>query len=112
MSIKNKKNVSGIVNIGSILIIGYCIINILLLTNVINLVSDEYVPNFYNQSVLEVNEWKKANNIDVIEKYAGNYEGIPVSELLTKVLEDTGYEQMLRTEGAQDRLDNLAELKQ
>ncbi|WP_026518732.1 ATP-dependent helicase [Butyrivibrio sp. FCS006] len=50
--------------------------------------------------------------IDVIEKYAGDYEGIPVSELLTKVLEDTGYEQMLRTEGAQDRLDNLAELKQ
>jgi DNA helicase-2/ATP-dependent DNA helicase PcrA len=50
--------------------------------------------------------------IDVIEKYAGNYEGIPVSELLTKVLEDTGYEEMLRTEGAQERLDNLAELKQ
>jgi DNA helicase-2/ATP-dependent DNA helicase PcrA len=50
--------------------------------------------------------------VDVIEKYAGNYEDIPVSELLTKVLEDTGYEQMLRTEGAQDRLDNLAELKQ
>ena len=50
--------------------------------------------------------------IDVIEKYADNYEGIPVSELLTKVLEDTGYEEMLRTEGAQERLDNLAELKQ
>ncbi len=50
--------------------------------------------------------------IQVIEKYAGSYEGIPVSELLTKVLEDTGYELMLRTEGAQDRLDNLAELKQ
>ncbi|MBO5621579.1 MAG: UvrD-helicase domain-containing protein, partial [Butyrivibrio sp.] len=50
--------------------------------------------------------------IDVIEMYAEDYEGIPVSELLTKVLEDTGYEGMLRTEGAQDRLDNLAELKQ
>ena len=50
--------------------------------------------------------------VDVIERYAGNYEGIPVSELLTKVLQDTGYEEMLRTEGAQDRLDNLAELKQ
>ena len=49
--------------------------------------------------------------IDVIEMYAEDYEGIPVSELLTKVLEDTGYEEMLRTEGAQDRLDNLAELK-
>ena len=50
--------------------------------------------------------------IDVIEKYADCYEGLPVSELLTKVLQDTGYEEMLRTEGAQDRLDNLAELKQ
>ncbi|MCR5671706.1 MAG: UvrD-helicase domain-containing protein, partial [Butyrivibrio sp.] len=50
--------------------------------------------------------------IDIIEKYAGSYEGMPVSELLTKVLQDTGYEKMLRTEGAQDRLDNLAELKQ
>jgi DNA helicase-2/ATP-dependent DNA helicase PcrA len=50
--------------------------------------------------------------IQIIEKYAGSYEGMPVSELLTKVLEDTGYELMLRTEGAQDRLDNLAELKQ
>jgi DNA helicase-2/ATP-dependent DNA helicase PcrA len=50
--------------------------------------------------------------IDVIEKYAAGYRGLPVSELLTKVLQDTGYEEMLRTEGAQDRLDNLAELKQ
>lgn len=50
--------------------------------------------------------------IQIIEKYAGSYEGMPVSELLTKVLEDTGYELMLRTEGSQDRLDNLAELKQ
>ncbi len=50
--------------------------------------------------------------IDVIERYADSYEGVPVSELLTKVLQDTGYEEMLRTEGAQDRLDNLAELKQ
>ncbi len=50
--------------------------------------------------------------IDIIEKFSGIFEGMPVSELLTKVLEDTGYELMLRTEGAQDRLDNLAELKQ
>jgi DNA helicase-2/ATP-dependent DNA helicase PcrA len=50
--------------------------------------------------------------IDVIEKYALSYEGVPVSELLTKLLQDTGYEEMLRTEGAQERLDNLAELKQ
>ena len=36
----------------------------------------------------------------------------PVSELLTDVLEQSRYEEMLRTEGSQERLDNLAELKQ
>ncbi|SFC55248.1 ATP-dependent helicase [Butyrivibrio sp. YAB3001] len=55
---------------------------------------------------------KAKSFINIIEKYANSYEGMPVSELLTKVLEDSGYEEMLRTEGAQDRLDNLAELKQ
>ena len=47
----------------------YCIINILLLSNIINLPKDDYVPNFYNQSILKVNEWKKENKINVIEKY-------------------------------------------
>ncbi len=35
-----------------------------------------------------------------------------MSEVLSKILNESGYEEMLRTEGAQDRLDNLAELKQ
>ena len=35
-----------------------------------------------------------------------------VSELLAALLETSGYEEMLRTEGSQERLDNLAELKQ
>ena len=50
--------------------------------------------------------------IDLIDKFADTYEGLPVSEILSKILNESGYEQMLRTEGAQDRLDNLAELKQ
>ncbi|MFR5762109.1 MAG: 3'-5' exonuclease [Oscillospiraceae bacterium] len=37
---------------------------------------------------------------------------MPVSELLAAVLNESGYETMLRTEGSQIRLDNLAELKQ
>ena len=32
--------------------------------------------------------------------------------MLSAVLNESGYEMMLRTEGSQDRLDNLAELKQ
>ena len=67
MKNKSKKNSPGFINIGSILIIGYCIINILLVTKVINLPKDEFVPNFYNQSILEVDKWKKKNNIIVNE---------------------------------------------
>ncbi len=50
--------------------------------------------------------------IDLIERFAGSYDGQPVSEILSKILNESGYEEMLRTEGAQERLDNLAELKQ
>ena len=34
-----------------------------------------------------------------------------VTDLLTAVLNDSGYEAMLRQSGEEDRLDNLAELK-
>ena len=37
---------------------------------------------------------------------------MPVSEFLSALLDQSGYEAMLRTEGSQERLDNLAELKQ
>ena len=37
---------------------------------------------------------------------------MPISELLSAVLDKSGYERMLRTEGSQERLDNLAELRQ
>ncbi|MCF0260504.1 MAG: UvrD-helicase domain-containing protein, partial [Erysipelotrichaceae bacterium] len=39
-------------------------------------------------------------------------EGKPVHEILAEILDRSGYERMRRTEGAQERLDNLAELKQ
>ncbi|WP_029233185.1 ATP-dependent helicase [Butyrivibrio sp. VCB2006] len=55
---------------------------------------------------------KASSFIDLIERFSESYEGLPVSEVLAKILNDSGYEEMLRTEGAQDRLDNLAELKQ
>ena len=44
--------------------------------------------------------------------FSQNYEGRPVSEVLSALLDASGYEAMLRTEGSQERLDNLAELKQ
>ena len=50
--------------------------------------------------------------VALVERYAAGYQGRPVSEVLSALLNDSGYEKMLRTEGSQERLDNLAELKQ
>ena len=50
--------------------------------------------------------------VSLIETFAAGYEGRPISEVLSAVLNESGYERMLRTEGSQERLDNLAELKQ
>ncbi|MEE1299006.1 MAG: 3'-5' exonuclease, partial [Acutalibacteraceae bacterium] len=50
--------------------------------------------------------------VHLIEDFSATYEGRPVSELLSDLLNQSGYEQMMRTNGSQERLDNLAELKQ
>ena len=50
--------------------------------------------------------------IQLIDSYAEHMNEKPVSELLSEILDLSGYEEMMRTEGAQDRLDDLAELKQ
>ena len=50
--------------------------------------------------------------VSLIDTYSTGYGDRPVSEVLSAVLNESGYERMLRTEGSQERLDNLAELKQ
>ena len=55
---------------------------------------------------------KAAKFVGMVESYAANYAERPISELLSALLNDSGYEEALRTEGSQERLDNLAELKQ
>ena len=55
---------------------------------------------------------KAAGFVSLIETYGADYAQRPVSEVLSAILNDSGYELALRTEGAQERLDNLAELKQ
>ena len=55
---------------------------------------------------------KAGKFVSLIERFTGVYDQMPVSELLAAVLNESGYETMLRTEGSQIRLDNLAELKQ
>ncbi|MBR4658000.1 MAG: UvrD-helicase domain-containing protein [Clostridia bacterium] len=50
--------------------------------------------------------------VKLIERFSATYAGRPVSEVLSAILDESGYEAALRTEGGQERLDNLAELKQ
>ncbi len=48
----------------------------------------------------------------MIEKFKAIYPQMDLTDLLAEVLSESGYEAMLRMSGEEDRLDNLAELKQ
>ena len=50
--------------------------------------------------------------IELTDRFAASAPGQSISKLFSQLLNASGYEKMLRTEGAQERLDNLAELKQ
>ncbi len=50
--------------------------------------------------------------VRMIEKHRAIYDGMDLTDLLESVLKESGYEDMLRTNGEEERLDNLAELKQ
>ncbi len=50
--------------------------------------------------------------VRLIEKYRVIYDGMDLTDLLSGVLSESGYEQKLRSSGEEERLDNLAELKQ
>ena len=67
------------------------------------------------RNLLEEDDFKRTKGrqfITLIDRYSQGYSERPISELLSSLLNDSGYEEMLRTEGSQERLDNLAELKQ
>ncbi len=50
--------------------------------------------------------------IALIKTFMQTFEGRQISEVMSDLVDQSGYEKMLRTEGSQERLDNLAELKQ
>lgn len=50
--------------------------------------------------------------VDIIENFRKTYKEKSLSDLVTELMAATGYEVMLRQAGEQERLDNLAELKQ
>lgn len=55
---------------------------------------------------------KAGQFVSLVEHFSAHYAQRPVSEVLSDILDKSGYEKALRTEGSQERLDNLAELKQ
>ena len=55
---------------------------------------------------------KAMEYVRMIEKYRAIYDQMELTDLLAAVLAESGYEAMLRSSGEEDRLDNLAELKQ
>ncbi len=66
-------------------------------------------------ALLETDSFKRSRAKDyvrLIEKYRAIYDGMDLTDLLSGVLQDSGYERMLRESGEEERLDNLAELKQ
>ena len=50
--------------------------------------------------------------VRLIEKYRAIFDGMDLTDLLSGILSESGYEEMLRSSGEEERLDNLAELKQ
>lgn len=50
--------------------------------------------------------------ITLIEKFRSCYQTMTITDLLSGMLNESGYEAMLRQSGEDERLDNLAELKQ
>lgn len=50
--------------------------------------------------------------LELVARFEALTAELTISELLTQLLDESGYEAQLRTGGSQERLDNLAELKQ
>jgi DNA helicase-2/ATP-dependent DNA helicase PcrA len=72
-----------------------------------------YEALLYNAEQPEFKKTKANQFISLVEKYRNiNTALMPISDLLHALLKDSGYEELMRVSGEDDRLDNLAELKQ
>lgn len=79
--------------------------------------ADSHRCSLYN-ALLDLLEEKSVKTtgatvfVDIIEGFKKTYKEKKLTDLVTEILEQTGYEVMLRQSGEQERLDNLTELKQ
>ncbi len=55
---------------------------------------------------------KATEFVELVEKNSLLSDGMRITDFFSTILNESGYEEALRTEGSQERLDNLAELKQ
>ena len=61
---------------------------------------------------LKANKNKIQKFINFVKKYSSSIENYGLSSIMQEILRESGYEEMLQTNGDDSRLDNLAELKQ
>lgn len=80
-----------------------------------NIASDANLPLYETLKIhMNINEFSHSgisSLIDVIEAIRLDLEKMSVSELLNRVLNETGYEQYIRESGNMDRFENINELK-
>lgn len=85
--------------------------------SLLNAYADSHRCSLYN-ALMDLLEEKSVKTtgatafVDIIEGFKKTYKEKKLTDLVTEILEQTGYEVMLRQSGEQERLDNLAELKQ
>src|SRR5699024_990317 len=68
----------------------------------------DVLKKYINDSIFNRTESKEF--LEVIEEYKSKYKNMSVSMLLKELLDKTGYDQFLREDGDQDRIDNVSEL--
>lgn len=78
--------------------------------------AEEHICSLYNalSELVAAGEFKNSKAeyfINLIEKYSLIYKELSITDFASKLINDSGYEELLRTEGEQERLDNLAEFK-
>ena len=70
---------------------------------------DGSLADFYSKAFLAKS--KVGEFVALIEKYRSKYREMPITEVFTRLMRESRYEEMLRLDGDENRLDNLAELK-
>ena len=71
-----------------------------------------YNALIYNIEAEQFKRTKAKEFIGLIERFKEQYQDMTLTDLLLHILKDSGYEEQMRVAGEEDRLDNLAELKQ